>query len=104
VSETRISRLRHLLETDPDDAFTRYALALEHAGQDDLPTAIALLESLRTQHPDYIPAYHQLGILYERHGSPETAATMYTEGISVARKAGDDHAAAEMQDALDLLS
>ena len=104
MSGTRISRLKTLLEADPTDAFTQYALGLEYAGIGEVETAIRLLESLRQQHPAYVPAYHQLGILYERHGDPDRADTILAEGISVARTAGDEHAANEMQEARDLLS
>lgn len=104
MSGDRISRLRRLLETDPDDAFTRYALALEHAGLGELEEARALLEDLLQRDPDYIASYHQLGILYERLGEAERARAAYRGGIAAAQRTGDHHAASEMQDALDLLS
>ena len=93
-----------MLASDPTDPFTRYALALEHAGQGDVGTAMELLTAVRLSHPEYVAAYHQLGILHERQGDTDQAEAAYTEGIAMARSLGDDHAAGEMQEALDLLS
>lgn len=103
MNADRISRLQELLASDPDDPFTRYALALEHAGQGRVTEAVTMLEELRRLQPDYVPAYHQLGILHERQGETKRAAAAYAEGIATARRTGDDHAALEMQEALDLL-
>ncbi len=104
MSTERLSRLLALLEAEPDDAFTRYALAMEHAGLGEIEAAIGLLENLRNRHPDYVASYHQLGILFERQGETGRAEAAYREGITAAQRTGDAHAAGEMQDALDQLS
>jgi len=104
VTRDRRAGLKALLETDPTDAFTRYALALEHAAPGATETAIRELARLHDIAPEYVPAYHQRGVLHERAGDTDEARTAYQQGIAVARRTGDDHAAREMQDALDALS
>ena len=100
---SRLEAFRAFLETDPDDAFTRYALALELAAHDDLPQAVLQLEETLRRHPDYIPAYHQLAQIQHRSGRDDDAIANYRRGIEAARTAGDAHAAREMSDELDEL-
>jgi len=104
VSQDRRTALLAMLEADPNDAFARYALAMEHAGMGDVESAIRELMDLRQRTPEYIPAWHQLGVMYERTGDIEKARETYTEGISLAQRTGDTHAAGEMQESLDALS
>lgn len=103
MREERIGKLKALLEQDPNDSFSRYALALEFAGADDSPQAVSLLEDLLRRDKAYVPAYQQLGYLYERIGRIDEAVTIFKRGISVATLQGDQHAQSEMQDALDSL-
>jgi Tfp pilus assembly protein PilF len=101
VRSDRIAKLEASLAADPNDPFTRYALALEWSAAGDMNRALVMLEELRTHSPDYVPAYHQLGILLERSGSLHRAREVYTEGIGVAQRLGDHHAAGEMREAME---
>jgi len=98
-----MDRLAALLEfhlLDPDDAFTRFAIAQEHIKRDDSEQALAFFEALVRDHPDYLGTYYHLGKLYamlQRHGA---AIEAYKGGIDVAIKKGDLHARAELQSAL----
>jgi tetratricopeptide (TPR) repeat protein len=92
----RLAALRGFLEQDPDDAFTRYALALEHLSAGDTDTAIALLRETIERDPAYVPAYHQLGMALHRIGALTEAAACYEQGIAAARSANERHAADEM--------
>lgn len=103
MREERIGKLKALLEQDSNDSFTRYALALEYAGANDSKQAILLLEDLVLRDESYIPAYQQLGYLYDRLGRVQEAAAIFTRGMHVAAQQGDQHARSEMQDALDSL-
>ena len=104
MSEDRIRKLKEFLEKDPHDSFTRYALALEYAAKGDSQIALAYLQGVLAHDPDYIPAYHQLGICYAKLGKATEAGEILTKGISVATTQGDLHARNEMQEALDELS
>lgn len=103
MREERIGKLKALLEQDPGDSFSRYALALEYAGADDSSKAIALLEDLILRDQTYVPAYQQLGYLYEKLGRLQEAAAIFKRGMHLAAQQGDHHAQSEMQDALDSL-
>lgn len=81
MREERIAKLQEFLAKNPNDSFSRYALALEFAGQGETERAIALLEKLLR---DY-------------------AIAVFKRGMEVAVAQGDLHARGEMQEALDEL-
>jgi Tfp pilus assembly protein PilF len=101
MKETRILKLKALLEEEPNDSFSRYALALEYAGMDRLSEALALLEELIRRDQSYTPAYQQLGYLYQKLGRNGDAISAFKRGIEIAGHQGDLHSQSEMQDALD---
>jgi Tfp pilus assembly protein PilF len=103
MREDRIGKLKALLELDPNDSFTRYALALEYAGANDSSQATTMLEDLMRSDPSYVPTYQQLGYLYEKLGQREKAVTVLKLGMQIAAQQGDRHARNEMQDALESL-
>lgn len=103
MSEDRLAKLRGFLETDPDDSFTTYALALEHASLGERDKAVELLEALLKRDPRYVPAYQQLGYLYLELERPQAAQAILRTGIEVSIRENDHHAGSEMQDALDAL-
>src|SRR6516164_2968748 len=94
---TRIEQLQQMLAEDPKDAFLRYALAMEHVAAGDLPSAVGQLETLVADTPDYVPAYQQRGQLLIQLGRNAEARPVLEQGLAAARKAGDQHAAEEIQ-------
>ncbi len=101
MREERITKLMAELEQDPNDSFSRYTLALELAAIDKDSEALALLENLIQRDNLYVPAYQQLGYLYQKLGRNEEAVSSFTRGIKIAKQQGDHHAQSEMQDALE---
>ncbi len=99
----RLEQLQTLLEQDPTDSFTRYAIGLELAKAGKYEDAIRALEELREQSPDYVPTYYMLAGYYRKTNDTESAKLIYEEGIVQARQAGDRHAQSELQAALDEL-
>lgn len=96
----RIATLRQFLADDPDDPFTRFALAQEHAKRGDTDNALGYYEALVRDRPDYVGTYYHLGALYRQLGRDADALGAYRAGIDAARSAGDAHARAELQAAL----
>lgn len=97
-----MDRLKHLqafYEEDPDDAFTRFALAQEYLKRDDTEKALSFFEELVDTDPDYVGTYYHLGKLYERLGRTEDALATYDDGIAVAREQRDTKNLSELQDA-----
>jgi len=99
----RLDSLLAFLERDPDDAFTRYAVALEYVSSGDRPKGEEYLRETIRRDPGYVPAYHMLGQLLGNDSRYDEAAAAYTEGIRRAAIAGDNHARNEMEQELEEL-
>jgi len=104
MREERIQELREFVKRDPNDSFARYALALEYAASGEVELAVAMLLDLLTRDPSYVPAYQQLGYNYQKLDKSAEAIEMFQKGIACAKSQNDNHAASEMQDALDQMS
>ena len=100
---SRLDKLQDLLQIDPNDSFTRYAIGLELAKAGNFFEAIRTLEDLRERDPEYVPTYYMLAGYYRHTGDIESAKLIYNEGIAMAKKANDRHALSELQSALDEL-
>jgi Tfp pilus assembly protein PilF len=100
---SRLETMLGFLEQDPNDSFSRYAVALEYMGLKEYHLAQRYLTELIERDPDYVATYYQLGQVYTALEEWDRAEGAYSAGIVVARKAGDLHAASELQAALDEL-
>jgi tetratricopeptide (TPR) repeat protein len=96
----RLQRLLAFYEEDPDDAFTRFALAQEYAKLGKPHEALAVYEALVEDQPGYTGTYYHLGKLYERVGRTEDAMATYRHGIERARTQRALKDLSELQDAL----
>ncbi len=101
MTQSRLKALQQFLEREPNDSFTRYALAMEYVSMKDIPQAITNLQELLEHDSAYISAYHQLGNLYQTTGKPLEAVKMLEKGIELAEHLGEIHAQKEMQELLD---
>lgn len=99
----RLTRLRLFLEHDPDDLFTRFAIALELVKAADDQQACTTFHDILLRDPGYIGAYLHLGKCLERLGRAAEARDTYIRGIDSARLTKDPHAASELTGALDEL-
>jgi len=99
MSTDRLEQLKSFHKEDPEDPFTRYALAQEHLKQGDTDRALALFEELVETDPDYVGTYYHLGKLYERLDRTDDALDTYEQGIEVAREQGAQKDLSELQDA-----
>ncbi len=91
------------LEQDPDDSFSRYAVALEFSSRGERERAIEYLTELRRRDPAYLATYYQLGGAYAALERYDEAEEAYRAGIDVGRRAGDLHTVGELGQALDEL-
>jgi hypothetical protein len=94
-----MAQIEALLAEDPDDAFLRYGLAMEHASAGDDAECVVVLRDLiaRTEANPYVPAFLQCGQALMRLGRDVEACAVLRTGIEAARRAGDTHAQGEMQ-------
>ncbi|VTR91388.1 repeat-containing protein : Marine sediment metagenome DNA, contig: S01H1_S28096 (Fragment) OS=marine sediment metagenome GN=S01H1_64985 PE=4 SV=1 [Gemmata massiliana] len=95
----RMAQIEALLAEDPNDAFLRYGLAMEHASAGDDAECATVLRDLiaRTAAEPYVPAFLQCGQALMRLDRTEEACAVLKQGIDAARKTGDTHAQGEMQ-------
>lgn len=101
--KTRREILEEFIAQDPNDSFSRYALALELEKENRVSDALPQLREVIARDPGLVAAYQHLGRLLAQTGSDDEAREIYRQGISVATAGGDQRARSEMQLALDML-
>jgi hypothetical protein len=102
----RMAQIEAMLAEDPDDAFLRYGLAMEHASAGDDVTCVEVLRDLiaHTAAKPYIPAFLMAGQALARLDRVPEACDLLRHGIAAAGTVGDLHAQGEMQGLLDSIS
>ncbi|MBO6573970.1 MAG: tetratricopeptide repeat protein [Rhodothermales bacterium] len=96
----RLAILKEYLRDDPEDAFTRFAIASEYRKLGDLQAALEAFEGLVRDQPGYVGTYYHLAALYRELDRGEDARRTYQAGIKTAAAAGDRHAESELRSAL----
>lgn len=100
---SRRAKIEAMLESDPQDLFLRYSLAMEMAKDDDTDQALQLFEALCQESPPHVPAYFRCGQIHADNENYARAREFLRDGIEHARSQGDLHAAAEMSELLSSL-
>jgi predicted Zn-dependent protease len=96
-NKTRRQKLEDFLAKNPNDAFTRYGIALECVREGDLPSAESHFKTLLQSNPDYVPAYQMYAQTLAQNQRPDDAKSVLTEGIKAATRQGNQHARSEME-------
>lgn len=91
-----------MIAAEPNDPFLNYALALETAKEDRV-AGLQRLADMNERFPNHVPAFFRRGQMLAESGEPDAARQVLLAGIQAARKVGDDHAAAEMQELISSL-
>jgi tetratricopeptide (TPR) repeat protein len=99
----RIAQLKAMLESEPNDPFCLYGMAMEYAklGQDQ--SATSWFDLAIAADPDYTYAYYHKAKSQEAVGDARGAAATLREGMERARLAGDAKALNEIGAYLDEL-
>ena len=92
-----------MLETEPNDSFLNYGLALEYGKMGEIQKSIELLESLITRDENYLGAYYQLGKYYELTSEKAKAISTYTKGIAIAKTQNNRKTLSELNEAMFML-
>ncbi|MSU80240.1 MAG: hypothetical protein EXS16_19380 [Gemmataceae bacterium] len=99
-ASNRIENLKAWINDSPDDAELRYMLAMEYVALGDDPQAVLSFHEVIQANPQYPPAYHQGARALQRLNRIADARELLTQGIPIAQRQGNQHAAGEMTELL----
>ncbi|MHC5023954.1 MAG: tetratricopeptide repeat protein [Planctomycetota bacterium] len=99
----RIEQLEALLQSEPDDVFCLYGLAMEYARAGDAAAAIRFFDRALAADPDYLYAYYHKARCLMDADDPAAARHALESGIARADAGQDAHAADELRALLDEL-
>ncbi len=97
---SRVEALRAFIATHPNDAFPRYALAMEFKNGNRFTEARDEFAALLRDQPDYVAAYLHAGNTHLALGDRGAAREAFARGIEAAGRKGDGHARGELEAAL----
>ncbi len=100
MSNQTIQLLKRFLEKDPNDSFTRFALAMEYNKVGNRAEAEETYLDLISKDPNYVGTYYHLGMIYSLSGNKDKARKVFEDGIKVATGVNDNHAVSELRQAL----
>lgn len=103
-NKTRRQKLEEFLAEYPNDAFTRYGIALDCFRQGDLAAADHHFKTLLRNNPDYVPAYQMYAQMLAQNDRADEAKSVLSQGIQSAIRQGNQHARSEMESHLSDLS
>jgi len=103
MASQRLQTLQAMVDANPQDAFSRYALAMEYVNTGALEPAVGEFQSLLEHNPRYAAGYFHGGQTMEKLGRLDEARDLYRRGIQVTTETGDEHTRSELMGALDLL-
>ncbi|HYL61704.1 MAG TPA: hypothetical protein VE077_03705 [Candidatus Methylomirabilis sp.] len=102
--KTRREMLEEFLAKKPDDAFSRYGLAIECMNTGDVAAADAHFRYLCNHNASYVPAYLMYAQFLARQSRNDEARQILTAGIAAATTANNQHARSEMETLLNDLA
>lgn len=91
-----LEQLHRLLAAEPNDPFTLYAIAQEHAKNSEHVQAIAFYDRCLAADPSYLYAYYHKARSLACCARKDEAIATANEGLAAAKKADDAHAASEL--------
>jgi predicted Zn-dependent protease len=102
--KTRRQKLEEFLASNPNDAFSRYGIALDCFRDGDLAGADTHFRTLLQNNAEYVPTYLMYAQMLSQNDRREEAKSVLTRGIEAATRAGNQHARSEMENLLAELS
>lgn len=95
--------LLSLLNSEPNDVFTNYALAIEYAAENEFAKAENQFLKVLEIDKNYLPCFYQLGQLKEKTNNIDDALKFYYKGLELAKTQGNNKAVNEINEAIFLL-
>ncbi|MDX1591955.1 MAG: hypothetical protein R3283_08330 [Balneolaceae bacterium] len=103
-NDGKIKQLAVYVQKNPNDSFSKFALALELMKRNEVSKSRVLFESILKQDPDYLGVYYHLGRLYEILDQKDQALSLYRKGVELARSQNNQRTETELKDAIELLT
>jgi hypothetical protein len=100
AAANRRAKIEAMLALEPQDQFLRYSLACEYDNEDRGDEAAALFHGLQLDHPPHVPSFLRGAQLLVKLDRVTEARSVLRDGIEVARREGNAHAAGEMAELL----
>jgi predicted Zn-dependent protease len=104
TDKSRRQKLEEFLAKNPNDAFSRYGIALDCVKEGDLAAAETHFRALIETNPDYVPGYQMYAQTLAQNERGEDAKAILEKGIAAAIRQGNQHARSEMEGLLSDLS
>lgn len=101
--KSRKETLEEFVALDPNDSFSRYALALELEKGGEEAAAVQHFREVISRDSGYVAAYYHLGRILARTGRGDEAREVYSQGLEAAVAANDQRTSTEIREALDAL-
>lgn len=98
---TRLEQLQKLVAVAPHDPMSHYGLGLEFLNLQRWPDAVAAFGQAIAVDAKYSAAYYHKARAQLSAGQPDAARQTLTDGMAVARAAGDWHTEGEMRELLE---
>lgn len=100
---TRVEMILTMLKNEPNDLFLNYSLGLEHFADKDFAKAEESFKKTLSIESSYIPAYYQLGKLFEAQNKIDNALTYFNKGLEFAKEQKNNKAINEFGEAIFML-
>lgn len=100
AAASRREKIEAMLQSEPQDVFLRYSLAMEMASAGETEPALQLFHALCQETPPHVPAFFRSAQILADEDNVNSARDFLRDGIEQARKQGDLHAASEMSEML----
>ena len=96
----RLEMLEKLIASGSRDPFHHYARALELRSLGQAAAALAALERVTGEFPEYVPSYLIAAQLSAEQGDAARARGFCEQGLLAAQRARNDHARSELSELL----
>lgn len=102
-NKQKIRQLAQQVRQNPEDSFSKFALALELLKNNQVEKALKLFESVYQNDPEYLGVYYHLGKLHQALEHFNRAENLFHEGIRLAEKKENRRTLDELTEALESL-
>ena len=96
-TKSRREKLEEFVTQHPQDAFSRYGLALACVQDGDLPAGETHFQALIKNNPDYVPGYQMYAQTLAQNHRPDETRAILTQGVEAANRSNNQHARSEME-------